>query len=200
MWSQDRKPWVHNPTNTPLFPFYDLQNPFCSTTTARYTSTVILDLEVNNEPELYFMNHTHSRPPPDNLLHTLWKLYSGNSVTHEDGQATFSLSTVSLYLFLLSPAWILCFITVIISLHTPSAPAPCLVYVVFSFSKSSSPGKLNSMPTANLHALELLPGCGLKQSTESRWLVLFYICDQTSLEVIFVSHQQVYQPTFKCTV
>ena len=70
--------------------------------------------------ELYFMNHAHSHPPPDHLLHTLWKLYSGNSVTHEDGQATFSWSMISLYLFLLSPAWILCLITVIISLHTPS--------------------------------------------------------------------------------
>ena len=94
---------------------------------------------------------------------------------------------ISLYLFLLSPAWILCFITVIISLRTPSAPAPCLVFVVSSFSKTSSPVKPNSMPTANLHALELLPGCGLKKSTESRWLVLFQICDQKSLEVIFVS-------------
>lgn len=200
MCSQDRKPWVHNPANTPSFPFHDLRNPFCSTTTARYTSMVILDPEVNNENTnsrtLFHESHTFTPTSCQSASHTLeavlWQF--------SDPRRWPSHFLIVQDVFSFSPQPGLCFITVIISLRTPSAPAPCLVYVVSSFSKASSPVKPNSMPTANLHALELLPGCGLKESTESCWLVLFQICDQKSLEVIFVSHQQIYQPTFKDTI
>lgn len=49
----------------------------------------------------------------------------------------------------------------------------CNYFTAHTFRETSSPVKSNSMPTANLHALELLPGCGLKESTESCWLVSF---------------------------
>lgn len=95
----------------------------------------------------------------------------------------FFWSRMSSCLFLLHPAWIVCFITVTVSLHIPSIPLPCLFAHGFHLVKCQP--QLNPILCQCKPACTWTAGCGLEESTESWWLLSFQIYGPKSLEIIF---------------